>query len=79
MWCDLPPHEASLHKPVVQEELGRLRLAVKRRKLEHRNGDNYHTLLLLLGWNTDDDQFTKASLIEYAKAAGRPLPPFLGG
>ena len=77
MWHGLPPTEASLQKPVVQEELARLSLAVKQRKLEHRNGDTYHTMLLLFGVNPANDQFTKEALVRYAEAAGRDIPAFL--
>ncbi len=77
MWHGLPPTESSLQRPVVQEELARLRLAVKQRKLEHRSGDPYHAMLFLLGADPANDQFTKAALVQYAKAAGRELPPFL--
>ena len=77
MWHGLPPSESSLQQPVVQEELARLVLAVKQRKLEHRLGDNYHGMQFLFGLNPVNDQFTRAALAKYAKAAGRELPPFL--
>ena len=77
MWHELPPTEASLRKQIVQEELSRLSLAVKQRKLEHRNGDAYHGALILLGINPANDQFSKQALVRYAKEAGRDLPAFL--
>ena len=77
MWHGLPPSESSLQQPVVQEELARLVLAVKQRKLEHRFGDNYHAMRFLLDIDPSNDQFTKAALVQYTKAAGRELPPFL--
>lgn len=78
LWHGLPPGEASMQKPIVQEELARLSLAVRQRKLEHWNGDTYHGLLFLLGSGpSPDDQFTKEALVRYAEAAGRKLPAFL--
>ena len=77
MWHGVPATDSSLQQPVVQEELARLSLAVKQRKLEHWSGDTYHTMLFLLGADPANDQFTKAALAQYAKTAGRDLPPFL--
>lgn len=77
MWHEYPPTEASLSLPVVQEEIARLSLAVKQRKLEHRNGDTYHGALILLGINPANDQFSKEALVRYATEAGREIPVFL--
>lgn len=77
MWHGLPPTEASLQKPIIQEELARLSLAVKQRKIEHRLGDTYHGFLILLGTTPANDQFSKLVLARYAKEAGRDIPAFL--
>ena len=72
-----PPSERSLKEPIVQEELARLSLAVKQRQIEHRNGDTYHGLLVLMNIDPSNDQFSKRALARYAKAAGREIPAFL--
>ena len=77
MWHGLPPTAASLQKPVVQEELARLALAVKQRKMEHRNGDAYHMMVALMNADPSHDQFSKWAMVRYAKAAGRDIPTFL--
>ncbi len=79
LWHDLPPGEASMQKPIVQEELARLSLAVQQGKLEHWNGAAYHGLLMLLSkaGPSPNDQFTRDALIRYAESAGRKLPAFL--
>ena len=63
--------------PTVREELVRLSLAVKQRKIEHRNGDLYHVAVFF--WNVDpsNDLFSKQALWRYAQQANRDIPPFL--
>ena len=77
MWHGFPATDNSLRQPIIQEELSRLSLAVKQRKLEHRNGDTYHGMLTLLNINPANDQFSRPALARYAKAAGREVPAFL--
>ena len=79
MWHGLPATDSSLRRPIIQEELVRLSLAVKQRKLEHRNGDTYHGALVVLGIDPANDQFTKQALVKYAKEADRDIPAFLRG
>lgn len=77
MWHGFPPTKLSLSRPIVQEEIARLSLAVQQRKLEHRVGDTYHAALLFFSVNPADDQFSKEALVRYAKEAGRDIPAFL--
>ncbi len=77
MWHGFPATDSSLRQPIIQEELSRLSLAVKQRKLEHRNGDAYYAALALFGVDPANNQFSKQALVQYATAEGRDIPAFL--
>ena len=76
-WAGLPPTDTSLRDPRAQEELARLCLAVKQRKIEHRMGDNYHVLQFFFNANPSNDQFSREALVRYAEESGREIPAFL--
>ena len=77
LWHNLLPTEDSLKRPVVQEELARLSLAVKQRKIEHRNGYLYHVPLIIWNIAPTNDLFSKKALAKYAQKTNRDIPPFL--
>ena len=79
MWVGRPPTSESLRDHRVQEELARLSLAVRQRKLEHPLGDLFYFMSLISArvLSVANDQFSKVALVQYAQNTNRPIPDFL--
>lgn len=79
LWIDMQPSANALKDRRVQEELARLELAVRQRKLEHPLGDLFYFFMTLHGGQLSvrNDQFNKTALLNYARQSGRRVPSFL--